>query len=187
VKKIPGGFFNRKSEAQKVMIVHERGAQHPFWLVRSEGPKTVLIVDDEPEQLSLFSELLREIGLRVVTSTSAQAAVAAVRAGTRIDLVITDLKMPGMSGLDFIEVFLSILPDVPVIVLTAQGEIDAYFKAFSLGVFAFINKPVVKRELVGVVKAAIGITKPKPAASEARAGMSSNGAGQELGQPRNVP
>ena len=163
--------------------MHERDTRHPFPQARRERQKTILIVDDEPEQLSLFSEILRESGLRVVTSTSAQAAVAAIQAGTRIDLVITDLKMPGMGGLDFIEVFLSLLPDVPVIVLTAQGEIDAYFKAFSLGVFAFINKPVVKRELVGVIKAAVGITKQKPAASEARAGMSPNEARHELGQP----
>ncbi len=122
---------------------------------KDETGKTILVVDDEPGNRRLYSEILRQGGHRVIERSDAVSAMGLVREGTAIDLVITDYRMPDMSGLEFITALRQVLPSVPVIMITAYASIDNYFQSLNLGVFEYINKPFVKKEFERIVQAAL--------------------------------
>jgi CheY-like chemotaxis protein len=117
--------------------------------------KTVLLVDDEIENLRSLGEILNRFGYNVIAKPDAPSALAAVRGGTHVDLVITDYRMPAMDGLDFFILLKQILPAVPVIMLTAYGAVETYLKSLSLGIFEYVNKPVRAKDLGRVVKSAL--------------------------------
>jgi two-component system nitrogen regulation response regulator GlnG len=117
---------------------------------------TVLVVDDEQASLRNYAAMLERAGYGVVAFDSAASALSALREGTRPDAVVTDYRMPGMNGLEFLEVLRRERPSVPVIMLTAHSDIDIYFKSFSLGLFDFINKPFHEAELIRIVRTALG-------------------------------
>lgn len=117
--------------------------------------KTILLVDDELENLRSLGEILNRFGYRVIAKPDGQSALDTVREGTAVDLVITDYRMPGMNGLEFLTSFRQVRPEVPAIMLTAYGAVETYLKSLSLGVFEYVNKPVKAKELGRIVKAAI--------------------------------
>jgi len=121
----------------------------------------IMLVDDDEAQLELLSGILKTNGYDVLPFDNALSALLAVREGNGIDLVITDYRMPGMDGLEFVKALRCLLPAVPAIMLTAHGNIDSFFKAFSLGVFEYINKPLPERELLKIVNVALGTGMPE--------------------------
>lgn len=121
----------------------------------TKEPKTVLIVDDEDENRRIYAEILNDLGYRTIEEADGEAALAVVREGTPIDLVIADYRMPRMNGLQFIETLRNILPSVPMIMVTAFANVESYLQSFSLGVFEYMNKPFSKAEFVRIVKAAL--------------------------------
>ncbi len=121
--------------------------------------KTILLVDDELEILKSLGEVLDRFGYKVITKSEAQAALTALREGVQIDLVITDYRMPGMDGMEFLNALRLLNPAVPVIMLTAYGAVESYLKSLSLGVFEYINKPIKAKELGRIVQAAIDSAK----------------------------
>ncbi len=129
--------------------------------------KTLLLVDDELENLRSLGEILNRFGYKVIAKPDAQSALAVIREGTLVDLVITDYRMQGMDGLEFLILLKQILPSVPVVMLTAYGAVETYLKSLSLGVFEYVNKPVKAKELGRIVKAALESAEATPERSVA--------------------
>lgn len=127
--------------------------------------KNILIID--PLHGETHQELLRRFGFSSVRLTGARSALEHIRKGQPVDLVITELELGDMDGIDFVADLRRCLPGLPVIVVTEQGSIETYLKAASLGVVEYLNKPVVKNELRRIVKLALnegdGPTVPRAA------------------------
>ena len=114
----------------------------------------VLIVDDEQETCDLLEMSLVRHGFKVTTSTSAPKALDLV--GTDdFDVVLTDLGMPEMSGLDLCERVLGTRPNMPVVVITGQGSLETAIGAIRVGAYDFITKPVDPKLLYLSVSRAI--------------------------------
>src|SRR3954471_5285410 len=116
--------------------------------------RRVLAVDDEQETCDLLKMSLEREGFSVTTCTSAEAALELVGA-VDFDLVITDLQMPEMGGLELCERVLGTRPNVPVVVITGQGSLESAIGAMRVGSYDFITKPVDPKMLVMTVSRAI--------------------------------
>lgn len=100
----------------------------------------LLIVDDQAGVRRFLSEAFAEEGYHVETASSGAEAVK--KAGARLpSLIMLDVKMPGMSGLETLEELRQIAPDVPVVMMTAYGELDIIAEAKKREVKCYINKP----------------------------------------------
>src|SRR3989338_1431702 len=108
---------------------------------------TVLIVDDEPNYLIVLSELLSEEGFGVFTAGNGEEALKILHE-TDIDLVITDMRMPGLDGLGLLKAAKTLNPDLPVIMVTAFGEVEMAVAAMKAGAFNYLTKPFSNDELV---------------------------------------
>ena len=84
---------------------------------------SILVVDDEPNYQIVLSELLKDEGYEVFTADSAEAALPLLRT-TDLDLVLTDMKMPGMDGIEFLKKIKEFDPELPVILITAYAEVE---------------------------------------------------------------
>ncbi len=114
----------------------------------------VLIVDDEQETCDLLEMALVRHGFKVTTSTAANRALELV-ATQDFDVVLTDLSMPEMSGLDLCERVLGTRPNMPVVVITGQGSLETAIGAIRVGAYDFITKPVDPKLLYLSVSRAI--------------------------------
>ncbi|MEN0019325.1 MAG: sigma-54 dependent transcriptional regulator [Planctomycetota bacterium] len=115
---------------------------------------TVLIVDDKEMMRDSVGATLKRAGFEVRTADGGAAALDAI-AAARPDAVVTDLKMPGMTGTDLIEKVRELDDELPVVMMTAFGTIDTAVEAIRLGAFDYITKPFEGDELVIAVKRAI--------------------------------
>ena len=113
--------------------------------------QAILIVDDDPHILAVLEARLGSAGFRVHTADSGREALEILRAHP-LDLVVTDVRMPGMGGMDLFTEVRALRPDLPVIFLTAYGTIADAVKAVKAGVVDYLTKPFDGRELVAKVK-----------------------------------
>lgn len=117
--------------------------------------KTILVVDDDPENVNNYSEILVDLGYRVIARGDVDAALTLLKSDTSVDLAITDYRMPGKTGLDFIVAMRQLRLSLPVIMITAYGNIETYLHSISLGAFEYVNKPVKKKEFELIVQHAL--------------------------------
>lgn len=106
----------------------------------------ILLVDDDKNLLRVVSYHIEELGFEVTPVDSAELALEAMSEES-FDLVITDLRMPGIGGLELLERVRSFDSEIPVIVLTAYGTIDRAVEAVKAGAFDFLSKPFEKAEV----------------------------------------
>lgn len=118
--------------------------------MRQQRPSSVLVVDDEKEMCDLIADFLGREGYEVETAHSGPAAMARLREQD-FDVVVTDLRMAGMDGLDLLREIKRLKPDLPVILITAFGTIDLAIEAMKAGAFYFVTKPFKMRQLEALV------------------------------------
>lgn len=110
----------------------------------------ILVLDDEKIVLDSVSRILEDEDYRVKTCQKGEEALETLKEGG-FDILITDLKMPGMDGLQAMEAMLEIDPDLSVIMFTAYSTVDSAVKAMKLGAVDYIRKPFTPDQLTGLV------------------------------------
>lgn len=112
---------------------------------------TILIVEDKDSMLQMLKELFEQEGMNVLTARNGPDALKKIK-DERIDLVLTDLKLPTSDGLSILKETKAIDPTIPVIVMTAYGSIETAVEAMKMGATDFITKPFNTDHLVLLVK-----------------------------------
>ena len=116
--------------------------------------ETILIVDDEKNYLVVLEALLGPEGYEIITTDNARDALRLVRESD-LDLVITDIKMPGMNGMVLLEECKKVKPELPVIMMTAYGTIEMAVEAMKNQAYDYITKPFQNEQLKLTVKKAL--------------------------------
>jgi two-component system NtrC family response regulator len=115
---------------------------------------TILIVDDEKNYLVVLEDLLSDEGYQLLTAEAGAKALEIVHSHD-LDLVITDMKMPGMDGMALLERIHIFKADLPVIMMTAHGDVEKAEEAMRRGVFEYIFKPFNNEQLKLTVRRAV--------------------------------
>ncbi|MBI5204990.1 MAG: response regulator [Nitrospirae bacterium] len=115
---------------------------------------SILIIDDDASVLETTAVLLREHGYSVIACENAKDAIAKLR-GNKVDVVLTDIRMPEASGIELLEEVRGINMDIPVILMSAYAELDIAISAMGKGAFDFIVKPYKSELLVHSVEMAV--------------------------------
>lgn len=114
---------------------------------------TVWLVDDDPSIRWVLEKSLREAGMKSVSFDQAQPLLDAMKT-SQPDVVIADIRMPGMSGLDLVAQLNSDTPELPVIVITAHSDLESAVGAYQSGAFEYLPKPFDVDEAVRLVRRA---------------------------------
>lgn len=116
--------------------------------------ETILIVDDEKNYLVVLSSFLSGEGYEPITADNAQQALDIVE-NTDLDLVLTDMKMPSMDGIELLKRIKEKSPDLPVVMMTAYGTVEKAVEAMQLGAFNFVLKPFQNETLKQIIRNAV--------------------------------
>ncbi len=116
--------------------------------------ETILIVDDEKNYLVVLNALLAAEGYEILTTNNALDGLRLVKEGD-LDLIITDMKMPGMNGMALLEECKKVKPDLPIIIMTAYGTIEKAVEAMKKNAYDYISKPFQNDQLKLTVKKAL--------------------------------
>jgi DNA-binding NtrC family response regulator len=118
-------------------------------------PDRILVVDDEPNMLRLLKTILMDKTGYEVTTTNNPLEVSKLLQESHYDLVVTDLKMPLVDGIDLIGIVKNIDATMPIIVITAYGTIETAEEAIQKGAYDFITKPFRKETILITIKRAL--------------------------------
>jgi two-component system response regulator HydG len=117
-------------------------------------PPTVMVVDDEEANRVALERILEREGIGVVHAPDGRAALLAMRQHPP-DLLLTDLKMPGMTGLELMKAARALDPDLEVVVMTAFGTVETAVEAMKEGAWDFVTKPLRRSDIVRAVRKAL--------------------------------
>jgi DNA-binding NtrC family response regulator len=126
---------------------------------------SILIIDDEKGQRDILSAILTKMGYKIDTASGGEEALQQLQ-HTEFDLLLTDLKMQGISGMELLERVLSENPSQCVVMMTAHGTIDSAVEAMKKGAFDYLEKPLEREDLILTVQRAferIGLLKENKA------------------------
>lgn len=118
----------------------------------SDSEVRILVVDDEEHTRLGYGEILKLAGYEVDLAEDGEQGLGLAK-DNEYALIISDLRMPKMNGLEFIEKLRQFDPDMKVIVITAFGSFKSYSQTAKLGVFEYLNKPVRAKDLKEAVQA----------------------------------
>jgi DNA-binding NtrC family response regulator len=110
----------------------------------------ILVVDDEKNIRLTLGQTLEMVGYRVQTAVNGEDALKQLAVGT-FDLILLDLRMPGMDGMDVLKQIVEQRPETHVIVVTAHGTVDTAVEAMKIGAVDFIQKPFAPQEIRSLV------------------------------------
>ncbi|MEX1182138.1 MAG: sigma-54 dependent transcriptional regulator [Gemmatimonadota bacterium] len=116
---------------------------------------TILCIDDEPASLSLFAAILSRAGHEVLTAADADSALDVLRTRTSIDLILSDYRMPGRTGIEFLGLLRGHGLDVPLIMVTGHASIEHAVASVKAGAIDYLTKPVGASQLEFVVEQAL--------------------------------
>jgi FixJ family two-component response regulator len=129
--------------------------------------KRIHVVDDDPADTKQLHSILTTSGYEVRSSSDSEVFLTGL-AAVDATLVILDLRMPGMGGLEVMKRISSTRPDLPVVMVSGRGDIRAAVKAIQAGAADFLEKPVDPEELIAVVKRVTSRTRGEGAGKAAR-------------------
>jgi len=117
------------------------------------GYENILLVDDEEQAIKLARKVLIKLGYNVHARTSSLEALALFRSKPEsYDLVITDMTMPHLTGIDLTQALMDIRPNIPIILCTGFSVMIDEAKAKALGIRAFVMKPIMKRKMARIIR-----------------------------------
>ncbi|QNN24263.1 response regulator [Planctomycetales bacterium ZRK34] len=116
--------------------------------------RRILIVEDEPNMREMLSRATREMDFTPQAVSTAEAALTAM-ANEAVDLILLDMNLPGLSGIEFFEQVNARWPQVPVIILTGYGDLDTAKRAIRLNVVDFLTKPCSLADLEAALDRAL--------------------------------
>src|SRR5262245_25654034 len=117
------------------------------------GEITVLVVDDEPSNVASLAKIFQREGMRAFTADGARAALEIVRRH-RVQVVLTDLMMPGINGVELFRALKEVSPDTEVVLMTAYGTVETAVQAMRDGAYDFVEKPLKRMTIVKSVRKA---------------------------------
>ena len=115
---------------------------------------TILVVDDEAGNRESLERIFVREGYRVLTADSGRRALDVCRSH-RVHVVVTDLMMPAMSGMDLLKALATVAPDAEVVLMTAYGTIETAVEAIRAGAYDFVEKPLKRMQIVKTVEKAL--------------------------------
>jgi len=118
-------------------------------------PPSVMLVDDEVPFVETMTKRLARRDLKVIATFSGQQALEMLEKQSDVDVVILDVKMPGMDGIETLKEIRARFPLVEVIMLTAHATVESAIQGMKLGAFDYLMKPSDVGELMGKVKEAV--------------------------------
>ena len=119
-----------------------------------QPPRTVLIIDDDAAHRLMLREAVKDKGHRSVEAASGEEGLKALETGV-IDLILLDIKMPGMGGMEALKHIKTFNPALPVIIMTAYATVQTAIEALKLGAEDYLLKPLNLDELEEAIQAVI--------------------------------
>ena len=129
--------------------------------------KKILIVDDDPVFLILLHRTLLDEGYQVIKAERSQEAISAMESES-FDVVITDLLMPDIDGIELTQRLLGIDPKLPIIIITGSGYFEKAAEAMKIGAYDFIAKPFELKKICTTIKNALDYRKINSGPPEGR-------------------
>ncbi len=118
-----------------------------------DNPVTVLVVDDEPSNVTSLEKIFAREGMRVLSADNAKRALEVIRSHS-VQVVLTDLMMPGTSGTELLKAVKEVSPDTEVVLMTAYGTVENAVQAMRQGAYDFVEKPLQRMNIVKSVRKA---------------------------------
>lgn len=118
---------------------------------------TLLIVDDEERMRRVFELVLKPAGYQLLLASSGDEAIRMLQEHDSLDMIITDLQLGSLSGMDVLEAARQQVPDVPVLIVTGYGTVKSAVEAMQKGAYDYISKPVDNEELKIVIARALQV------------------------------
>lgn len=134
-------------------------------------PPTLLVIEDEERMRRVFELVLKPEGYDLLLTSTAEDGMRTLSEAANIDLIVTDLQLGTLSGLDVLEAAKRALPDVPVLIITGFGTVKSAVEAMQKGAYDYISKPIDNEELKILIARALQVRQLSRDNEALRAGL----------------